>query len=159
MSQATRIVENWSKKVAARLWPLQMTTKGGNDDCNGIDAYLFGEPVQIKGDRQIINSDKIYHEIYSKNKGHPEEEWKCSPQNARYYIFVAHDQALITKLDDLAELEKGKKMQSITDKDTGRVTSMGFLIPRYLFNYNSGTFKDVPWEYQKFPHRQERLIR
>lgn len=112
------------EKMAQALWPeLQLTENGSELDKNGIDGYLNGETVQIKYDKTITKTGNIYHEIYEKSKGHPEQDWRASPHNIRQYIFCTDGFAIRVRTSELAGAEQNMKLTKILD------TSMGFLIP------------------------------
>lgn len=68
-------------------------------------------------------SGNIYHEVYEKTKGRPEQDWRPSAHDARWYIFTTVGAAWLVPVDVLAQCERGMKMTEISE------TSMGFLIP------------------------------
>lgn len=114
--------------VAKKLWPeLVFYCKGSAKDRSGTDAVLNRHNVQIKGDIRIIQSGNIYHEVYEKTKGRPEQEWRHSPNNADLYIFVTWDSsssiAYMITIDMLAIAEQNLPLRQISN------TSIGFLIP------------------------------
>lgn len=106
------------------LWPsLTLTSCGGYEDKNGIDAYDNGKSIQIKYDRMIAETRNIYHEFYEKTKGKPDQEWRPSPHQAQIYIFVTQGFAVRISIDYLARAERDLRLILINE------TSMGFLIP------------------------------
>jgi len=114
--------------IARYCWPhLKLTVSGGAEDKKGTDGYgfgLFGEDrVQIKFDGRIAESGNIYHEVYEKTRGRPDQQWRASPHQAKWYIFTTVGHAWLAPTDALAQIENGLRLTRISD------TSMGFLFP------------------------------
>lgn len=104
-----------------------MAVEGGVEDRAGTDGWSFGlfgeDRVQIKFDKTIATSGNVYHEVYEKTKGRPDQQWRSSPHNAKWYVFATVGHAWRVPTDVLAQLEAGKQMVAISD------TSIGFLLP------------------------------
>lgn len=110
--------------IAQRLWPqLVLVMPGSWDDRLGVDAYDGAVGVQIKGDERIADSRKLYHEIYEKSAGRPDQRWRHSPAHADAYIFITRGGAVRVAIDVLAIVEIGLAVTKITE------TSIGLLIP------------------------------
>ena len=114
--------------IARFLWPhLKLVEQGGDEDRRGTDGYGFGlfgeEKVQIKFDARIAQSGNVYHEIWEKTKGRPDQGWRPSPHDARWFIFVTEGNAWLISTDTLARVEIGLRLTKISE------TSAGFLIP------------------------------
>ena len=137
--------------VAKYLWPdLKLTPCGDRTDREGIDAFLNGDTVQIKADRTISFSNRLYHEIYEKTKGKSTQTWRHSPQKATVYIFVADTFAILTTVDSLAVAEQGKTLVALKDRDFKHsVTSIGFFV--YPDELDICERKEIPKHYQKMP--------
>ena len=113
--------------IALSLWPhIKVTPEGGREDKAGTDGYGFGlfgeERVQIKYDETIAKTGNVYHEIYEKTKGRPDQPWRVSPHYASWYIFATLTHAWLVPVDVLARLEAGKQLRQISP------SSMGFLV-------------------------------
>ena len=113
--------------IARSLWPhLRLTQQAGPDDRAGTDAYGFGlfgeERVQIKFDQRIATSGNVYHEVYEKTLGKPDQLWRASAHTARWYIFTTDGHAWLVPVDALARMEIGMRLTAIS------ATSIGFLI-------------------------------
>lgn len=121
--------------LARRWWPdLKMTAKFSRDDCDGIDAWLHGDGVQIKYDRRAPETGNIVHEIYEKPPNEPEAPWRGVGKRATWYIFVNELWALKVGTDALARAEIGMKLVSINNGGT----ALGFIIPAVTFFGSEG---------------------
>ena len=112
-------------EIAAMWWPIKPTGQFSYDDCSGIDAWLDGEPIQIKYDGLSNETGNVLHEIYEKDPGHPEQPWRGLGQKAKWYIWVNEEWALKVSMDSLAQKEVGRTLRSTNNGGT----SLGFLIP------------------------------
>lgn len=111
--------------LAKWVWPsLRFVRLASAEDRRGIDAYEENIPTQVKYDVRISESDQIYHELYEKTKGHPEQCWRPSPHQAQQFIFVTEGWAARIPVDVLAQLVVRKQVTQISG------TSIGVLIPR-----------------------------
>ena len=112
------------ENIAVGLFPgLDLNPTGGLDDLAGVDGYLHGIPVSVKYDERIDESNNIYHELYRKSPGHPEQKWRFSVNAAKYEIFITKTRGIKVHVNELAIAERNTPLTQIL------ATSMGFLIP------------------------------
>ena len=117
---------NRGVELAIRWWPsLKPTARFSKDDCDGIDAWLGSEGVQIKYDQRSNMTGNIVHEIYEKPPGEPGAKWRGVGKRATCYIFVNEEWALMVRTDALAAYETGMTLKSINNGGT----ALGFIIP------------------------------
>jgi len=120
--------------IAKLLWPaLALEPEGSFWDRYGIDGYLDHFSVQIKYDSRIATSDNIYHEIYEKSEGRPDQPWRKSPGIATHYIFTTEYPdcywGKLIEVDILANREIGLCLTRINPNGLG-YTSLGFIFPK-----------------------------
>ena len=120
-------------EIATALFPeLKPEPEGTWWNMAGIDGFLDDEAVQIKYDSAITRTGNIYHEIYEKTAGRPDQPWRVAIGKVKWYIFTTETDteilALKVTVNRLAEIESGKPLTPISP-NYGDGTSMGYLIP------------------------------
>ena len=120
----------YGEYIAKQLWPsLELMTEGERNR-TGVDAIDDGIELQIKYDSAISRTNNIYHEIWEKTKGKPEQQWRSSPHKVDGFIFITEGFAIRISSNELALAEIGLPLIKISE------TSIGFLIPiKTLSNY------------------------
>ena len=110
------------ERIAKNLWPdLVMEHSGGVRDKAGTDATLHGQKVQIKYDARIAISQNLYVEHFEKTT--EEQDWRISPSDADWYIFITTNKAYRVKASEIKIASEGKDAKPISG------TSCGILIP------------------------------
>ena len=110
------------ERIAKNLWPdLLMESTGGARDQAGTDATLYGQKVQIKHDIKIAVSGNLYVEHFEKTT--EDQQWRPSPSDAQWYIFVTINRAYLVKTSEIKKASEGKTVTEI------KSTSRGILIP------------------------------
>lgn len=110
--------------IATNLWPdIVMFPSGGKRDKAGTDAMLHGSSVQIKYDAKIAVTGNLYVEHFEKTVGCEGQDWRTSPSDADWYIFVTTNKAYRVKTSEIKKASEGKDVKEINS------TSRGILIP------------------------------
>jgi len=112
------------ERIAVNLWPdIKMFATGGSRDKAGTDAMLRGESVQIKYDAKIAITQNLYVEHFEKTVECEDQNWRTSPSNADWYIFVTTNRAYRVRTSEIKRASFGMEAKEINS------TSRGILIP------------------------------
>lgn len=112
--------------IAKHWWPdLKETAQFSPEDICGVDAWLDGQPVQIKYDLRSANTGNVVHELYEKPPGRPDDPWRAVGQKAQWYIWANDQWAIKVSVNRLAIWEMDRPLRSTNN---GR-TSLGYILP------------------------------
>ena len=141
---STNDVQIAAENIALHLCPRLRLTEHSALDERGIDGWLDGKSIQIKGDQTIALTGNIYHEIYEKTRGNEQQLWRASPHSAQVWIFITDGFAILTSMNALCLAEIGLGLKKISE------TSVGFLVPiRKMERYKHTRIEHALWPFPR----------